>query len=209
MFGSRKGKKSTSDSAASPEEQTVSTDQEKPKRRFWQFGRKKESTAEQVSEQSVTVAEETVLKTEEAVEETTHQETEATTKQAELTEPAQVESPESLTPAQPLESQQTPAPSDVSMASSSMGRQSVAEEPEELENKPELHSEQLIPEPVKQPVEVKPAEATDTPASPIVETAEAVQPTDEPEKPKKTGFFARMKKGLSKTRSGFVEPIHA
>ncbi|MDE1463376.1 signal recognition particle-docking protein FtsY [Spartinivicinus poritis] len=196
MFGSRKGKKTTSNSAASPDEQTVNTDQEKPKKRFWQFGRKhkQEATAEQVE-----------AKAEQINEQSTTVEQTVTSNEASTA----VESAEThLT----VDNKPAVESVDAEQAAGNLAKQAETAT-ETVETKAagpiEQPSTQAQPNTVNQETTTASAseKAVVPPTAPSVAEALAATETEEQTKPKKAGFFARMKKGLTKTRSSFVEGV--
>ena len=177
MFGSRKG-----------DEKTV-------KRRFWPWGRRQEEQSQ--PEEAVEDAPE--IKQPAPVEEVVDTETAAPQEQIEVSS-AQAE----LTSAAVAEetAEQTPEPlatvDDI-----------VAKEPIEVAKQPIEVAEQLV--------EVEELPVADIQVQPVLEASVAVEaavepeplPEELPEAPVKEsgGFFARMKKGLSKTRSALVEGV--
>ncbi|MCX4026603.1 signal recognition particle-docking protein FtsY [Endozoicomonas sp. SM1973] len=199
MFGSRKGKKTTSNSAASPDEQTVNTDQEKPKKRFWQFGRKhkQEATAEQVE-----------AKAEQANEQPTTVEQTVTSNDAStVVENAETHLPvddkstvEAVQAAESLAKQAATATETI---------ETNAAEPIEqpsTQAQPNTVNQDVAPASLQQTATAT-EKVTVSPTEPSIAEALAAKTTEEQAKPKKAGFFSRMKKGLSKTRSSFVEGV--
>ncbi|MGI9278528.1 MAG: signal recognition particle-docking protein FtsY [Endozoicomonas sp.] len=159
------------------------SDEKTAKRRFWPWGRKEEKKSEpaQVVEESPKT--EPAAVPQEAVAQAEVVETVLeTTEEVVSVEPVQAEPVQELQP----EEVTRDAPQEQTF-------EAAESEPEPVEVQAEI-AEEKTEETVEAPV----AETVDTPPA----IAEAVQPQEE-----KKGFFARMKRGLGKTRNAFVDGV--
>ncbi|WP_062265832.1 signal recognition particle-docking protein FtsY [Endozoicomonas arenosclerae] len=183
MFGSRK------------------SDEKTAKRRFWPWGRKEEKKSEpaQVVEESpkaeLAAPQEEVVQAE-VVEQIVEKTEEVTSVEPVQVEPVQEPEAEVVTSeiAEEIKPQEQVSP--VSEAAPVEPSAASVEEPAEV----------VAQAPAVEAVEEveAPTEAEETPAE--VEATPAVQETVQPQEEKK-GFFARMKRGLGKTRNAFVDGV--
>ncbi|MGI0119203.1 signal recognition particle-docking protein FtsY [Zooshikella sp. RANM57] len=183
MFGSRKGNGNSSDTDASENQET---NQSKTKKRFWPFGRKKQSTAEV----------EPVHQTAEVTED-------KNTSQAENETADQTTSVETQTPqTNEVIEQQTPSFQTDAVVTVSEEQQQVSSETPQVEI-----AAVAIPQeqPVKSEAPQVDKQSIPTPEPELVEQNTSV--TAQAEEQSKKGFFARMKRGLTKTRKGFVQGV--
>ncbi|WP_084611312.1 signal recognition particle-docking protein FtsY [Zooshikella ganghwensis] len=182
MFGSRKGNGNSSDTDAS---ENLTTNQSKPKKRFWPFGKKKQSTAETVN-QTVEVVEE--------------QNTSQIEKEA-VDQPVSVEvqTPQAD---EVIDRQVSP----VSQAETVVDKRAEQQQP--VAEKPQTDiAAKAIPqeEPVKSDEPQAEQQSITVAESELIE--QSTPETAQAEEQTKKGFFARMKRGLSKTRKGFVQGV--
>ncbi|MBU2713215.1 signal recognition particle-docking protein FtsY [Zooshikella harenae] len=183
MFGSRKGNGNSSDTDAS---ENLETNQSKPKKRFWPFGRKKQPTAEA---------------------EPAHQAAEVTEDKNTSQAAKEVDDKASPVETQTLQTEEVTA--QPSFSSQVDAVVTTSEEPPKTS--PETLqvdiAAEVIPqeEPVKSEVLQADRQSITTPEPDSIEQNTPV--AAQAEEQSKKGFLARMKRGLTKTRKGFVQGV--